>query len=67
MENGLSESWSKASSINSSQIFTAQLAGKARQLGCPKIVLDHVRVLYMVGAGNFGRKLQATISDSPIS
>ena len=22
---------------------------------------------YMVGAGNFGRKLQATISDSPIS
>ena len=28
-------------------IFTAQLAGKARQLGCPKIVLDHVRVLYI--------------------
>ena len=26
------------------RIFTAQLAGKARQLGCPKIVLDHVRV-----------------------
>ena len=25
-------------------LFTAQLAGKARQLGCPKIVLDHVRV-----------------------
>ena len=25
-------------------VFTAQLAGKARQLGCPKIVLDHVRV-----------------------
>ena len=25
-------------------IFTAQLAGEARQLGCPKIVLDHVRV-----------------------
>ena len=25
-------------------IITAQLAGKARQLGCPKIVLDHVRV-----------------------
>ena len=24
--------------------FTPQLAGKARQLGCPKIVLDHVRV-----------------------
>ena len=24
--------------------FTAQLAGKAHQLGCPKIVLDHVRV-----------------------
>ena len=23
--------------------------------------------LYMVGAGNFGQKLQATISDSPIS
>ena len=29
-------------------IFTPQLAGKARQLGCPKIVLDHVRVyIYM--------------------
>ena len=27
--------------------FTAQLAGKARQLGCPKIVLDHVRVIYI--------------------
>ena len=27
--------------------FTPQLAGKARQLGCPKIVLDHVRVLYI--------------------
>ena len=25
-------------------IFTPQLAGEARQLGCPKIVLDHVRV-----------------------
>ena len=25
-------------------IFTPQLAGKAHQLGCPKIVLDHVRV-----------------------
>ena len=24
--------------------FTAQLAGEARQLGCPKIVLDHVCV-----------------------
>ena len=24
--------------------FTPQLVGKARQLGCPKIVLDHVRV-----------------------
>ena len=24
--------------------FTPQLAGKARQLGCPKIVLDHVGV-----------------------
>ena len=24
-------------------IFTPQLAGKARQLGCPKIVLDHMR------------------------
>ena len=23
-------------------IFTPQLAGEARQLGCPKIVLDHV-------------------------
>ena len=23
-------------------IFTPQLAGKVRQLGCPKIVLDHV-------------------------
>ena len=26
------------------RFFTAQLAGEARQLGCPKIVLDHVRV-----------------------
>ena len=25
-------------------IFTAQLAGKACQLGCSKIVLDHMRV-----------------------
>ena len=25
-------------------LFTAQLAGEARQLGCPKIALDHVRV-----------------------
>ena len=25
-------------------VFTPQLAGEARQLGCPKIVLDHVRV-----------------------
>ena len=25
-------------------IFTPQLAGKARQLGCPKIVLDHMHV-----------------------
>ena len=24
--------------------FTLQLAGEACQLGCPKIVLDHVRV-----------------------
>ena len=29
-------------------IFTPQLAGKARQLGCPKIVLDHVRVCVCV-------------------
>ena len=29
-------------------IFIAQLAGKARQLGCPKIVLDHVRVLLYI-------------------
>ena len=28
-------------------LFTPQLAGKAHQLGCPKIVLDHVRVLYL--------------------
>ena len=28
-------------------LFTPQLAGKARQLGCPKIVLDHVRVYYI--------------------
>ena len=28
-------------------LFTAQPAGEARQLGCPKIVLDHVRVLYI--------------------
>ena len=28
-------------------IFTPQLAGEARQLGCPKIVLDHVCVLYI--------------------
>ena len=28
-------------------IFTPQLAGEARQLGCPKIVLDHMRVLYI--------------------
>ena len=27
--------------------FTPQLAGIARQLGCPKIVLDHVSVLYL--------------------
>ena len=25
-------------------LFTAQLAGEARQLGCPKIVLDHMCV-----------------------
>ena len=25
-------------------VFTPQLAGKACQLGCPKIVLDHVHV-----------------------
>ena len=25
-------------------LFTPQLAGEARQLECPKIVLDHVRV-----------------------
>ena len=25
-------------------IFTPQLVGEARQLGCPKIVLDHMRV-----------------------
>ena len=29
-------------------VFTAQLAGKARQLGCPKIVLDHVHVLLYI-------------------
>ena len=29
-------------------IFTAQLAGKARQLGCPKIVLDHMCVYIYV-------------------
>ena len=30
-------------------VITAQLAGEARQLGCPKIVLDHVRVyLYII-------------------
>ena len=28
-------------------LFTPQLAGEARQLGCPKIVLDHVRVYYI--------------------
>ena len=27
-----------------SSVFTAQLTGKACQLGCPKIVLDHMRV-----------------------
>ena len=32
------------SPLGTTIIFTAQLAGKARQLGCPKIVLDHVRV-----------------------
>ena len=32
----------------SAGFFTAQLAGEARQLGCPKIVLDHVRVLYIM-------------------
>ena len=26
------------------KFFTPQLAGEARQLGCPKIVLDHVHV-----------------------
>ena len=30
-------------------VFTPQLAGEARQLGCPKIVLDHVRVcIYII-------------------
>ena len=29
-------------------IFIPQLAGKARQLGCPKIVLDHMCVLYII-------------------
>ena len=32
-------------------LFTAQLAGKARQLGCPKTVLDHVRVYMYVRFG----------------
>ena len=35
------------SSVKKINFFTAQLAGEARQLGCPKIVLDHVRVLYI--------------------
>ena len=29
-------------------IFTAQLAGKARQLSCPKIVLDHMCMYYII-------------------
>ena len=28
-------------------IFTPQLAGGAHQLGCPKIVLDHMHVIYI--------------------
>ena len=28
--------------------ITSQLVGKAHQLGCPKIVLDHVGILYIV-------------------
>ena len=31
-----------------STFFTPQLTGEARQLGCPKIVLDHVRVYMFV-------------------
>ena len=35
------------------KLFTAQLAGKAHQLGCPKIVLDHMRV-YLYICVRFG-------------
>ena len=34
--------------VVSSFLFTAQLASEARQLGCPKIVLDHVRVYNII-------------------
>ena len=34
--------------LSNLSIFTPQLAGKARQLGCPKIVLDHVHVLLYI-------------------
>ena len=42
----LSVLWPTATEANkiSSVCFTAQLAGKARQLGCLKIILDHVHV-----------------------
>ena len=30
--------------VATSELITPQLAGKAHQLGCPKIVLDHVHV-----------------------
>ena len=29
-------------------LFTLQLVGEARQLGCPKIVLDHVCIIYII-------------------
>ena len=29
---------------NAAIVFTPQLAGEAHQLGCPKIILDHVHV-----------------------
>ena len=35
--------------------FIPQLAGKARQLGCPKIVLDHVRVYIQYRTKVLGR------------
>ena len=35
--------------VNIASIFTPQLANKAHQLGCPKIVLDHMHVyIYII-------------------